>query len=69
MEGVTSSLIVEAVEGAAGLVHWRGDRADLADALEREAREGDVVLLMGAGDITRCGPELLARLASGVRRA
>jgi len=68
MEGVTTALVCEAVDRAGGRVHWRGVRAALADAIRAEAREGDVVLLMGAGDITRTGGELLARLAPAERR-
>jgi UDP-N-acetylmuramate--alanine ligase len=43
-------------------VAWQGARADLAEALARFVRDGDVVITMGAGDITRTGPELKARL-------
>ena len=34
----------------------------LAEAVAAGAREGDLVIFMGAGDITRSGPELLALL-------
>jgi UDP-N-acetylmuramate--alanine ligase len=34
----------------------------LAEALARAVHKGDVVLTIGAGDITKTGPELLARL-------
>lgn len=64
LPGVSSSLVVDAVAAAGGRLHWRGDRTALAEALGEAARDGDVVLLMGAGDITRSGPELLARLAA-----
>ena len=60
--GVTSDLIERAIGGAGGTIGWRGERAVLADALAREVRSGDVVLTIGAGDITRTGPELLDRL-------
>ncbi|MEX2178690.1 MAG: UDP-N-acetylmuramate--L-alanine ligase [Gemmatimonadaceae bacterium] len=62
--GVTSDLIADAfgaVGGGAKLA-WRGDRDALAEAIASGARAGDVVITMGAGDITRTGPELLARL-------
>ena len=60
--GVTSDLIVSALGPERGKLAWRGDRAALADALAAGAWEGDVVITMGAGDITRTGRELLARL-------
>ena len=64
IEGVTSDLIERALRGAGGSLVWRGDRPALAEALASAVRKGDVVLTMGAGDITKTGPELLARLAS-----
>ena len=60
--GVTSDLIERAVRNAGGEIEWRGDRSILADALSKVVRTGDVVLTIGAGDITRTGPELLDRL-------
>jgi UDP-N-acetylmuramate--alanine ligase len=62
--GVTSALIVDSVKAAGGKVAWRGPRTHLADALASSARDGDVVVVMGAGDITRTGPELLERLGA-----
>ena len=63
IEGVTSDLIERALRGAGGSLAWRGDRPGLAEALAGAVRKGDVVLTIGAGDITKTGPELLARLA------
>ena len=62
--GVSASLIANAMTelGAAGRLAWRGERHQLAEVLARDVRVGDVVLTMGAGDITRTGPELLERL-------
>jgi UDP-N-acetylmuramate--alanine ligase len=62
--GVTADLIARAVESAQGSIAWRGERAALADALGGAVRDGDVVLTIGAGDITRTGPELLRLLSS-----
>jgi len=63
--GVSSSLIGDAMAAAGHSPRWRGDRADAAAALATFVREGDVVVTMGAGDVTRVGPELLHRLATG----
>jgi UDP-N-acetylmuramate--alanine ligase len=60
--GVTADLIADAVKAAGAKVTWRGPRAELADALASSVRDGDVVVVMGAGDITRTGPELLQRI-------
>jgi UDP-N-acetylmuramate--alanine ligase len=62
MTGVTSSLIVEQLPDASAQLAWRGERRDVASALAGDVREGDVVIFMGAGDITESGPELLGRL-------
>ena len=62
IDGVTASLIESAMNRSGGTLAWRGERHELAAALQRAVRSGDVVLTIGAGDITRTGPELLARL-------
>jgi UDP-N-acetylmuramate--alanine ligase len=63
LPGVSSDLIARAITDRGGTVAWRGDRPALAGALRQTVRPGDVVLTVGAGDITRTGPELLALLA------
>jgi UDP-N-acetylmuramate--alanine ligase len=60
--GVTSDLIVQAFGPERRKLAWRGERSALADALAAGVGDGDVVITMGAGDITQTGPELLARL-------
>ena len=54
----------DALRAAGREVAWRGERDRLADALAAGVSEGDVVITLGAGDITRTGPELLGRLAA-----
>jgi UDP-N-acetylmuramate--alanine ligase len=41
---------------------WTGPRSEAARALAGFVKDGDVVLTIGAGDITRTGPELLSIL-------
>jgi UDP-N-acetylmuramate--alanine ligase len=63
--GVTADLIATAfiaTEGGGPKLSWRGDRSLLAEALAAAVRDGDVVITMGAGDITKTAGELLARL-------
>jgi UDP-N-acetylmuramate--alanine ligase len=62
--GVSAGLIADAARALGRPVAWRGDRAALADALAADSSRGDVVLTLGAGDITLTGPELLERLAA-----
>lgn len=60
--GVTSALIGERIES--NVLRWHGPRTDAARALASFVHAGDVVITMGAGDITRVGPELLAALSA-----
>jgi UDP-N-acetylmuramate--alanine ligase len=62
MDGVTSALVAESTLRAGRAVAWQGARTSLAEALAAFVREGDVVITIGAGDITRTGPELRQRL-------
>jgi UDP-N-acetylmuramate--alanine ligase len=63
ISGVTAALIDGAARDAGRAVTWRGERGALAAALAAGTEPGDVVLTLGAGDITRTGPELLALLS------
>ncbi|MEO6209908.1 MAG: UDP-N-acetylmuramate--L-alanine ligase, partial [Gemmatimonadaceae bacterium] len=67
IDGISSALIEGAARDAGRAVTWRGERAALAAALAAATRRGDVVLTLGAGDITRTGPELLALLPEPAR--
>lgn len=64
MPGVTSALIADRMAAAQRAPAWTGPRASLALALRDGARDGDVVITLGAGDITKTGPELLELLKS-----
>jgi len=56
--GVSAALIADAMRANGHAPEWEGPRTNLAAALARGARQGDVVLTLGAGDITRTGAEL-----------
>jgi UDP-N-acetylmuramate--alanine ligase len=58
LPGVTSQLIADAAARAGHAPTWMGARADAADALARFVQAGDVVLTIGAGDVTKTGTEL-----------
>jgi UDP-N-acetylmuramate--alanine ligase len=60
--GVTSRLIADAARAAVRTAAWEGARAEMAEALKGLVRNGDIVFTVGAGDITKTGPELLALL-------
>ncbi len=60
--GVSSDLISTAMRALGRAPAWQGSRQALADAMAGNVRAGDLVITMGAGDVTRCGAELLASL-------
>jgi UDP-N-acetylmuramate--alanine ligase len=61
--GVTGELVAEAVGRRGGEVHYVAHKADLARFLADRVSEGDLVLTMGAGDITLLPAELASMLA------
>ncbi len=60
--GVTGALITDAIPGERA--RFWPDAATLPAAIADLARPGDVVLTMGAGDVTRLGPQIVAALAA-----
>lgn len=63
--GVTGELVAAAVPLAAGRVRYVADFDAVPPVLVELARPGDVVLTLGAGDITGLGPRVVAALPSG----
>jgi len=62
--GVSGARLAEAVQACGHRdVEFVPERAQLAPAIAARLREGDLVITLGAGDITHAGEELLARLA------
>ncbi|QIK06026.1 UDP-N-acetylmuramate--L-alanine ligase [Streptomyces sp. ID38640] len=62
--GVTSTLIIDAARAAGADVTPEGDQAAVPDVIAGMAKPGDLVLTMGAGDVTDLGPAILSRLGS-----
>ncbi|WP_326617739.1 UDP-N-acetylmuramate--L-alanine ligase [Streptomyces decoyicus] len=62
--GVTSALIIDAARTAGADVTAESDQAAVADVIAGMAKPGDLVLTMGAGDVTDLGPAILSRLGS-----
>jgi UDP-N-acetylmuramate--alanine ligase len=67
LAGVTHHLVVRGATRAGAATVAVRDRAGLTNHVARAVREGDVVFTLGAGDITRVGPELLEILKAGSR--
>ena len=64
--GVTGRLVADAVPG--GAARYVAEFADVPAVVASLVAPGDLVLTMGAGDITRMGPLVLDVLAASVRQ-
>ncbi len=62
MPGDTGPVVAAAEREAGEAVTWVPRREELAAQLAGMVKSGDVVLTMGAGDITGVGRELIATL-------
>lgn len=62
--GVTGEMVVECARRSfpEKRIIYEPNRAELARAVVLELKEGDLVLTMGAGDITQCGREIMELL-------
>jgi len=67
--GVSGALIADRVPLPAGRVAFVPSWSGVAGELARRARPGDVVLTIGAGDVTMLGPEVLDALAAAASAA
>jgi UDP-N-acetylmuramate--alanine ligase len=67
LAGVTHHLVVRGAARAGAATVAVRDRAGLTHHVARAVRDGDVVFTLGAGDVTRVGPELLEILRAGSR--
>ncbi|HEY5837089.1 UDP-N-acetylmuramate--L-alanine ligase [Streptomyces sp.] len=62
--GVTSALIIDAARAAGADVMAEHDKEAIPGVVAGMAKPGDLVLTMGAGDVTELGPLILARLVA-----
>ncbi|MEU1184762.1 UDP-N-acetylmuramate--L-alanine ligase [Streptomyces sp. NPDC005820] len=62
--GVTSALIIDAARVAGADVTAVHDKDEVPSVIAGMAKPGDLVLTMGAGDVTDLGPRILDRLSS-----
>lgn len=60
--GVSGAMVADAARRAGVRVEWVPKRQELVKRISDLARDGDVVMTLGAGDITDVGPDLLRRL-------
>ncbi len=64
MAGVSGRQVADAAERAGADARFQPTRVDVGRNVYRELRAGDVVLTLGAGDITRVAPELVRWLGA-----
>ncbi|MGW1776031.1 UDP-N-acetylmuramate--L-alanine ligase [Streptomyces sp. NPDC002104] len=62
--GITSEIIIDAARAAGADVTPEHSKEAVADVIAGMAKPGDLVLTMGAGDVTDLGPAILARLSN-----
>ncbi|HEY1706457.1 MAG TPA: UDP-N-acetylmuramate--L-alanine ligase [Trebonia sp.] len=60
--GVTGKVVADAVPSGTAEVRYVPEFADAPSTVASIAKPGDVVLTMGAGDVTRLGPRILEEL-------
>lgn len=66
--GVSGELVAAAARRAGGrAVHYYPHRSEVAERVAPQLREGDLVVAMGAGDVTMIPTELLTLLAEGAK--
>jgi UDP-N-acetylmuramate--alanine ligase len=56
--GITGALVADAARGGAAEVVYQPDRDRLAETVAQLVSPGDVVVTLGAGDVTRVGDEV-----------
>ncbi|MFF4081060.1 UDP-N-acetylmuramate--L-alanine ligase [Streptomyces sp. NPDC001777] len=64
LPGVTSELIIDAARAAGADVTPLHDKTAVPGVIAGMAKPGDLVLTMGAGDVTDLGPQILDHLSS-----
>ncbi len=64
MPGVSGQQVAEAAQRAGAKARFEPTRSDVGRRVYEQLKPGDVVLTLGAGDITRVAPELVRRLSA-----
>jgi len=65
LPGVTADLVTRGAQHAGAKTVAVAERDALTDRVAEVVQPGDVVFTLGAGDVTRVGPQLLERLVAG----
>jgi UDP-N-acetylmuramate--alanine ligase len=67
IDGVSAAELADGIRahGHRNVSYLGGDRARIVDHVCRISRPGDIVLTLGAGDVSQLGPAILRRLETG----
>jgi UDP-N-acetylmuramate--alanine ligase len=67
--GVTAEDLVDGIRshGHRDVIYLGSDRTRIVEHLSEIVRTGDLVITLGAGDVSQLGPELLKRLSTDSR--
>jgi UDP-N-acetylmuramate--alanine ligase len=69
IEGITGENLARAIASQAGnKVAYAPSFADVMDAVLSQAQDGDMILTLGAGNISQLGPQILQRLATPLQQ-
>ncbi|HEY4355520.1 MAG TPA: UDP-N-acetylmuramate--L-alanine ligase [Acidobacteriaceae bacterium] len=67
IEGVSGERLAERIREASGkLVNYAASMEEAVERLAKDARPGDLVLTLGAGNVSQAGPMLLERMRANV---
>jgi UDP-N-acetylmuramate--alanine ligase len=64
LEGINAPMLLKKIQESSSVDICYSNRKDLSNFICSILRKDDVLVTMGAGDITKIGPEILARLKS-----
>ncbi len=59
MRGVSSAIVEKSLRRSRVPVEYLGDRGELLERVVAETKPGEILATLGAGDVSRIGPEFL----------
>ena len=69
IEGITGERLAKTIAQRSGKkVHYIPSFSDATEAVTSEVREGEMILTLGAGNVSQLGPQILERLSAQVKQ-
>jgi len=69
IEGINSEVLYKGIKAAGRDIVYIKGRSDILDYLNKESREGDLILTLGAGDVWKIGEEFMKMQNAILRQA